>query len=238
LNIDSSAGALKMRDFLIVYMERLDDWLPPLLRAAVVTIELAIFSILISLTVGFVIALARMSRWKLLSSLAVAYIECLRGTPALVQLYIVYFALPSIGVVFDSFTAAVITLGLNAAAYMAEIYRAGIGAIHIGQLEAALAIGMRPLQSLRFILLPQAWGIILPPTANLWVALVKDTSLASVIAAPELMTRSLDLVGQTWLPLHIYIVAGILYTMMCLPLGRLARALERRAHSGWRDEIG
>jgi polar amino acid transport system permease protein len=226
-----------MSGFFLVYVERLDDWLPPLLRAAVVTIEIAALSIIISLIVGFVVALARLSRWNAISSLAVIYIECLRGTPALVQLYIVYFALPSIGIVFDSFTAAVLTLGLNAAAYMAEIYRSGIEAIHKGQRDAALAIGMRPLQALRFIILPQAWGAILPPTANLWVALVKDTSLASVIAAPELMTRSLDLVGQTWLPLHIYIVAGILYTLMCLPLGRLARALERQAHWGWREEF-
>lgn len=226
-----------MSGFWLIYVERIGEWLPLMLRAAIVTIEIAVLSIAISLVAGFALALARLSSWRALSALSFGYIECMRGTPALVQLYILYFALPGIGIVLSSFSAAVLALGFNAAAYMAEIYRSGIQSIHKGQLEAARAIGMRPLQSLRIVILPQARIVILPPTANLWVAIVKDTSLASVIAAPELMMRSLDLVGQTWLPLHIYILAGLIYTAMCIPLGRLAKSLERRARHGWRENV-
>lgn len=216
-----------MEEFFVAYGESLRLWLPPLMRAAKVTLTIAALSIAVGATVGLLLALLKMSRSRLLRQPAELYIEVIRGTPALAQLYIVYFGLAGIGLTLDNMTAAVVALGLNAAAYMAEIYRAGIESVHGGQREAALSLGMTPLQALRFIVLPQAWRVVLPPGANLGIAVLKDTSLASAIATPELMSRAYDLVGQTWRPMPIYIVVAVMYMTMCLPLGQLVRRLER-----------
>jgi len=221
-----------MTGFLAVYGENLGRWLPPLLRAAVVTLEVAILSIAVGLVLGLVVALLKVSRLPLLRSSAGAYIEAIRGTPALTQIYLVYFGLAGIGIRLDNFTAAVAALGINTAAYMAEIYRAGIESVHKGQREAALSLGMTPARAMRYIVLPQAWSVVLPPGANLAIAILKDTSLASAIATPELMSRAYDLVGQSWRPMHIYLLAAALDAAMCLPLGRLMHRLERPARRG------
>ena len=216
-----------MEEFFSAYGDSLRLWLPPLMRAARVTLNVAVLSIAVGATVGLLVALLKMSRRRLLRRPAEVYIEVTRGTPALAQLYIVYFGLAGIGLTLDNVTAAVVALGFNAAAYMAEIYRAGIESVHSGQREAALSLGMTPLQALRFIVLPQAWRVVLPPGANLGIAVLKDTSLASAIATPELMSRAYDLVGQTWRPMPIYLVVAVMYMAMCLPLGQLVRRLER-----------
>jgi His/Glu/Gln/Arg/opine family amino acid ABC transporter permease subunit len=221
-----------MTGFLAVYGEYLGRWLPPLLRAAVVTLELAILTIAVGLVLGLAVALLKISRLPLLCSAASAYIEVIRGTPALTQIYIVYFGLAGIGIRLDNFMAAVTALGINTAAYMAEIYRAGIESVHKGQREAALSLGMTPAKAMRHVVLPQAWSVVLPPGANLAIAILKDTSLASAIATPELMSRAYDLVGQSWRPMHIYLLAALLYAAMCLPLGRLVRHLEHPARRG------
>lgn len=216
-----------MNELIVDYGTSLSLWLPPLLRAARFTLNIALLSILVGAVVGLLVALMKMSRSRFLRRPAELYIEVIRGTPALAQLYIVYFGLAGVGLTLDNFTAAVVALGLNAAAYMAEIYRAGIESVHGGQREAAMSLGMTPLQALRFIVLPQAWRVVLPPGANLGIAVLKDTSLASAIATPELMSRAYDLVGQTWRPMPIYIVVAIMYMAMCLPLGQVVRRLER-----------
>jgi His/Glu/Gln/Arg/opine family amino acid ABC transporter permease subunit len=216
-------------DFLGVYAESLGDWIPPLLRATVVTLEVATLSIALGLVLGLVVALVKVSRLPLLRPAANVYVEVIRGTPALTQLYIVYFGLAGVGIVFDNITAAVLALGMNTAAYMSEIYRAGIESVQRGQREAALSLGMTPLQAMRHVVLPQAWRVVLPPGANLSIAIVKDTSLASAIATPELMSRAYDLVGQSWRPMHIYLLVALIYAAICLPLGRLVRRLEREA---------
>src|SRR4029077_21210660 len=125
--------------------------LPPLLRAAKFTLNIALLSILVGALVSLLLALLKSARRGLLRGPAALYIEVIRGTPALAQLYIVYFGLAGVGVTLDNVTAAVVTLGLNATAYMAEIYRAGIESVHSSQREAALSLGMTPLQALRFI---------------------------------------------------------------------------------------
>ncbi len=227
-----------MGDFLQVFADNVHDWFPPLLRAAEVTLELAVLSIAVGLVLGLLVALLKVSRLPILRPAAIVYIEAIRGTPALTQIYLVYFGLAGIGLVMDNITAAVVALGMNTAAYMAEIYRAGIESVHKGQRDAALSIGMTPLQTMRFIVLPQAWRVVLPPAANLGVAILKDTSLASAIATPELMSRAYDLVGQTWRPMHIYLLAALIYMMMCLPLIRLVRYLERGARRGEAEAPG
>jgi His/Glu/Gln/Arg/opine family amino acid ABC transporter permease subunit len=213
--------------FVALLGQSLGAWLPPLMRAARITLTIASLSIAVGAVVGLPVALLKLSRSPLLRRPAAVYVEVIRGTPALAQLYLVYFGLAGIGVTLDNVTAAVAALGLNAAAYMAEIYRAGIESVHTGQREAALSLGMTPLQALRFIVLPQAWRVVLPPGANLGIAVLKDTSLASAIATPELMSRAYDLVGQTWRPMPIYLVVAVMYIAMCLPLGQLVHRLER-----------
>jgi His/Glu/Gln/Arg/opine family amino acid ABC transporter permease subunit len=239
-----------MRGFVAVYGEYAAKWLPPLLRAAVVTIEVAILSIAVGLVLGLVVALLKVSRFSLLRRATSVYIEAIRGTPALMQIYLVYFGLAGVGIRFDNFTAAVVALGINTSAYMAEIYRAGIESVHKGQREAALSLGMTPTGAMRFIVLPQAWRVVLPPGANLAIAILKDTSLASAIATPELMSRAYDLVGQSWRPMQIYVLAAMIYAALCLPLGQLVRRLERPARReereppgpwrwpGWRRRVG
>jgi polar amino acid transport system permease protein len=213
--------------FLATYWESLALWLPPLMRAARVTLLVAVLSIAVGAVVGLLLALLKMGGPAPLRKAASFYIEVTRGTPALAQLYIAYFGLASMGLTLDNVTATVVALGLNAAAYMAEIYRAGIESVHGGQREAAMSLGMTPGQAMRFIVLPQAWRVVLPPGANLGIAVLKDTSLASAIATPELMSRAYDLVGQTWRPMHIYLLVAVMYMAMCLPLAQLVRRLER-----------
>jgi polar amino acid transport system permease protein len=214
-------------NFFAIYGESLAMWLPPLMRAARVTLLLAVLSIAVGAVVGLLLALLKMGGSPLFRRAASFYIEVTRGTPALAQLYIAYFGLASMGVTLDNATATIVALGLNAAAYMAEIYRAGIESVHGGQREAALSLGMTPSQALRFIVLPQAWRVVLPPAANLGIAVLKDTSLASAIATPDLMSRAYDLVGQTWRPMHIYLLVAVMYMAMCLPLAQVVRRLER-----------
>ena len=216
-----------MSGFLATYLESLALWLPPLMRAARVTLLVAVLSIAVGAVVGLLLALLKMGGPAPLRKAASFYIEVTRGTPALAQLYIAYFGLASMGLTLDNVTATVVALGLNAAAYMAEIYRAGIESVHGGQREAAMSLGMTPAQAMRFIVLPQAWRVVLPPGANLGIAVLKDTSLASAIATPELMSRAYDLVGQTWRPMHIYLLVAVMYMAMCLPLAQLVRRLER-----------
>lgn len=202
-----------------------------LLAAALATLQLAIGALLIGLVVGLLIALARLSGNCRLRGFALLYIEVFRGTPALVQLFIVYFSLTAIGIEFSSYKAAVVGLGLNAAAYLAEIYRAGLEAVPKGQVEAAKAIGMPRGQVLRFVLLPQAIRIVLAPIGNVAISLLKDTSVASLIAAPDLMLRAQDLSAVYFMPLEIYVLVGAMYFVMCYPLSLGVRLLERKGAS-------
>lgn len=139
-----------------------------------------------------------------------------------------YFSLTEIGVQFSSFQAAMIGLGLNAAAYLAEIYRAGLEAVPKGQVEAAKAIGMPRFKVLRWVVLPQAIRIVLAPIGNVAISLLKDTSVASLIAAPDLMLRAQDLSSVYFMPLEIYILVGGIYFALCYPLSLCVRLLERK----------
>ncbi|HYZ22450.1 MAG TPA: amino acid ABC transporter permease, partial [Rhodopila sp.] len=142
------------------------------------------------------------------------------------------FGLAPVGIVLDTFIAAVVALGLNGAAYMAEVYRAGIQAVDPGQREAAQMLGLRRAQVMREIILPQAVLIVLPPMGNYLVSLLKDTSIASLISAPELMLRSRDLAGTYYLPMDYYLLAGAIYLVMAWPMMFGVRRLERRMGRG------
>ncbi len=203
------------------------EWMPQLLAAAGGTLRMTALAYILGAIAGLAIALARLSRGRLLSAPAILYIEIVRGTPALTQLFLIYFGLGSIGLAFSAFEAAVVGLGLNYAAYMAEVYRAGIEAIHRGQREAAQSIGMTQGQAMRHIILPQAIRIILPPMANYAISLLKDTSVASLISAPELMLRARDLSSEYFMPMELYLIAGLMYLAMAYPLSQAVRRLER-----------
>ena len=205
-------------------------WLPELLAACLQTLYLTAAAFLIAIVCGMAIALLRISGVAPLRWAAIVFIEIGRGTPALVILFLIYFGLPSVlpALEFDSFTAAAIGLGLQGAAILAEIFRAGIEALDRGQGEASLSLGLTPRQTMGYVILPQAIRIVLPPVGNYAIGLLKDTSIASIIAAPDLMLRAKDIASSSFLPMHLYVLAAILYFAMSYPLSLLMRRLERR----------
>jgi His/Glu/Gln/Arg/opine family amino acid ABC transporter permease subunit len=191
------------------------------------TVTVAIGSFLFALVFGLVVALLRISPWRVLRFLAIAYIEFFRGTPALVQLFVIYFGFPDVGFQPSPFEAAIIGLGLNGAAYLAEIYRAGIESIHRGQMEAALSLGLTPWRAMRYIVLPQALRTMLPPITNFAIVLLKDTAIVFAVGVVEIMALARNLVTETLQSAVIYLIAGLIYLCMTIPMARLAAHLER-----------
>jgi His/Glu/Gln/Arg/opine family amino acid ABC transporter permease subunit len=221
-----------MSEMTAVYEEHLGEWLPQLLEAAGNTLRMTALSFVLAFIVGLLLALAKLSPLKPLRLAASGYIEVMRGIPALAVLFLIYFGLADFSIVLDAFPAAVIGFGLNGAAYMAEIFRAGIVSIHSGQLEAALTVGMTPLAAMRWVIFPQALRVVLPPLANFGIALLKDTSVASIISAPELMLRARDLASSSFLPMEVFLLAAAIYLAMSLPVALLTRRLEARFARG------
>jgi len=196
------------------------------------TASVAAASLAFALIVGLVIALVRLSRWRLLRWPAIAYVEFFRGTPALVQLFVIYFGLPDIGFQPSPLQAAIVGLGLNSAAYLSEIYRAGIEAIHRGQMEASLSLGMTPARAMRYIILPQAIRTMLPPITNNAIILLKDTAIIFAVGVVEIMALARNLVTETLQSAVIYLMAGAIYLCMTIPMARFAARLER-AKQAW-----
>lgn len=208
------------------------DNLWPLAKAALtMTIPLTIISFVIGLVIALAVALARLSSNVVLSNIARFYISIIRGTPLLVQLFIVFFALPEFGVKIDPFPAAVIAFSLNVGGYAAEIIRSAIQSIPKGQWEAAETIGLNYTGTLRRIILPQAARVAVPPLSNTLISLVKDTSLASTILVTELLRQAQIIAAPTFEFFALYGTAAIYYWVICLVLSfgqsRLERRLER-----------
>ncbi|HXA24747.1 MAG TPA: amino acid ABC transporter permease [Acetobacteraceae bacterium] len=207
------------------------DSLPELLVAAGGTLRMTSFAFLLAAVLGLALAIMRLAG-GLAGRVAFLYIEIVRGMPALTLLFLIYFGLVPAGIVLNSFLAAVVALGLNGAAYLAEVYRAGIQAVDPGQREAAQMLGLQRPQVMRDVILPQAVPVVLPPMCNYLVSLLKDTSIASLISAPELMLRSRDLAGTYYLPMEYYLLAGAMYLIMAWPMMHGARRLERHFARG------
>jgi polar amino acid transport system substrate-binding protein len=213
-----------------------DKYFPLLLEGAVVTVEITVASMALAVFVGLFVALARLYGGPVLSRLATGYVEFFRGVPVLLLLYFLYFGLPVVALHYElpislklsPWAAAILGLGLNYAAYEAEIYRAAISAIPHGQWEAAASLGMSSPLTFRRIILPQAVRGILPPMTNDFVALFKDTSLVSVIAVVELNKQYQMLTKSGGDFLQIGLVTAALYLVMSVPLGHLSRYLEQR----------
>ncbi len=221
------------------FFDKLWEWAPEvfpfLIKASVVTLQVTAGSLALALVLGIFVAVARISSFKSLSYPALIYTDVMRGTPALVQLFIIYFGLSDLGLEFDPISAAIIGLGLNGAAYVGEIYRAGIVAIHRGQIEAALSLGMTPVRAMRYIILPQAVRIVLPPLTNYAILLVKDTAIISTIAAPEVMFEARRIVQATFMHSvsgQIYLMAALIYLAITLPMSYVAKRLEM-AKAAW-----
>jgi His/Glu/Gln/Arg/opine family amino acid ABC transporter permease subunit len=209
---------------------RFGDYFPLLLKGAAVTVALTLVSFALAVVLGLVIAVSRMYGPAPVRWLAVGYVEFFRGIPVLLLLYFIYYGLPAIvpGLKLDPFLAAVIGFGLNYGAYEAEIYRAGIGSIPLGQWEAAASLGMSAPLTFRRIILPQAIRVILPPMTSDLVALFKDTSVVSIIAVVELSKEYQILTKSGGGYLQIGLATAALYLVMSVPLGYLSRHLEAR----------
>ncbi len=193
------------------------------------TIMLALLAVLIGVVIGLGLALMRRSRFKLVKFVAAAYIEFVRGTPLLVQLFIIFYGLPVItGMRFPDFVAGVIALSLNSAAYVAEIIRAGLQSVDRGQMEAARSLGMTHQTAMRYIIIPQAFKNILPALGNEFIVVIKESAIVSVIGIYEIM-RSANIVrGITYRPFEPLIVAALIYFVLTFTLSNLLGIAERR----------
>jgi His/Glu/Gln/Arg/opine family amino acid ABC transporter permease subunit len=208
--------------------DQLGAALPRLLDGARLTVVLTACTLLLGIPLGLLIALLRIASIPPVRALAVAYVEVVRGTPLLMQIYVIYFVLPAVGIRLDSFLAGVAALSFNAGAYISEIFRAGIESIETGQMEAARSLGMTYGGAMRWVILPQTLRRVLPPLTNEAVALLKDSSLVSVVALTELMRQGRELATNAGSPMTIYLAVALIYLAMTLPLTYLVRRLEAR----------
>lgn len=211
------------------YLDIAQSSLLPLLEGAIVyTLPLSLITFVIGLALAVVTALARISTIKPFQWIARFYVSAIRGTPLLVQLFILFYGLGSIGIVIDPFPAAVIGFSLNVGAYASEVIRAAILSIPKGQWEAAQMIGMSYSQSLRRVILPQATRVSIPPLSNTFISLVKDTSLASLILVTEMFRRAQEIAAYNYEVLLLYIEVAILYWIICFFLSIVQGRLEHR----------
>jgi His/Glu/Gln/Arg/opine family amino acid ABC transporter permease subunit len=226
-----------LADLPAIYAENIDRWLPELLEACVGTLKISAASFVLAVIIGLIFALCRISRARFLRVFGTGYIEIVRGLPIVVLLYIVYFVPPQLfpggnWTLLTAFVAAVVGLGLHGGAILAEVFRAGIEALHKGQAEAALALGMTPAKAMGYIILPQAARIVLPPVANYAIGLLKDTSLCSLIAAPELLNSAKSIAFAEYQPMAVYVLVAVLYFVMSYPLSLGVRQMEARLGRG------
>lgn len=201
---------------------------PFIMEGALTTLWLTAVSIVGGLVLGFVLALMRLSKRRLFAMPASAYVWLFRGTPLLVQLIVIYTGLPQLGIRLSVVQSALIGLTLNEAAYLAEIVRSGILAVPQGQVRASRALGMREAQIMRYIVMPQALRIIVPPLGNSVNGLLKTTSVTSVISMEELLRRTQVLIQERFMVLELFAVAAIYYLLMTTVWDFVQRRIERR----------
>jgi L-cystine transport system permease protein len=204
------------------------SFVPLLQGAAVGTIPLSLIAFAIGLAIAIGIALLRLSKSRIGRAAARGYVSIIRGTPLLVQLFVVFYGLPTIGVVLPPWPSAIIALSLNVGGYASEVVRAAILAVPRGQWEAAYTIGMSNGRAMRRIILPQAARVSVPPLSNTFISLVKDTSLASVILVTELFRQAQQIAAASSEFLVLYIEAAVIYWVICLVLSSGQSALEKR----------
>lgn len=203
-------------------------FLPPLLDGAVMTVALTAASYALAIVVGLVVCLARLSGLAALARAAIVYIEVIRGTPLLLQLFYIYFALPDIGIRLPAFQAGVLGLSLNLGAYMAELFRAGIQSVETGQMQAAHSLGMTRGQVMRHVILPQAFRTIFPALGNYALVLVKESALVAVLSVRELMRAGELLASSTFKTMKVFTLVGLIYLVVSYALSLAFQRYERR----------
>jgi len=202
---------------------------PFFIEAAWVTIQLSVLTTILGLTCGALGAAGRLSRLALLRAIAAVYVSVFRGTPALIQLFILYFGGPQIGLHLDAFTAGVIGLGVNIGAYMTETMRGAIIAVDKGQTEAARTLGFGRAQTMRYVVLPQAARLMIRPLGVNINALIKGTALVAAISVVELTYTAQRFIGSTYKPFEMFLIAGVLYMIIIYATGRGIAWLDRKA---------
>ena len=209
------------------------DSIPILNRGALLTLELTAGAVAIGVVIGLIMALGRLSQIKVVRGAAITYIDFFRGTPLLVQIFLVYFLIPKL-LHWDTlpdnyqYTAGIVAMGLNSGAYIAEIFRAGIQSIDRGQTEAARSLGMSHAQAMRYVILPQAFKRVIPPLGNEFIALLKDSSLLSIIAIEELFYTGKIIAGRTFQPIPMYVAVALYYLVMTQIISQWVAYMERR----------
>lgn len=206
--------------------------LPFLSRGIGLTVTITVLAVLFGTLIGLLVGLCRLSSFKPLSWLATVYVELVRGTPILVQLYIVYFGLPQIGISLPQVPAAIVALALNSGAYVSEIVRAGILSVGKKQSEAAYALGLSGNQTMRLVVLPQAIRVMIPPLGNEFVTMIKESSLASVIGAQELIKQAQFTTSRTYQVFSTYIGVALIYFCLTSVTTFILRRVERRVSRG------
>jgi len=202
--------------------------LPALLRGTVVTLKITGISISIGFILGILLALGRVYGDRPIYMLTTTYVEVIRGTPLLTQLFLLYFGLPSIGIMLSPLSAAIIGMGLNSGAYQAEYFRGAIQAVKSGQMMAARAVGMSKFKAVRYIILPQMLRIVIPSWSNELIYLVKYSSLAYMIQAPELMAQGKVIAAKNFRTFEVFLVVALIYLVIVLILSRILDVLEKR----------
>lgn len=205
------------------------DAFPLLLIGAGITIQITALSVGFGMFIGLFMSIARLSSVKFIKILASMYVDFIRGTPLLVQIFLIYFAMPMLtGTRIDPFVAAITACSINSGAYIAEIFRAGIQSIDKGQMEAGRSLGMSWGQTMRYVIVPQAFKRVIPPLGNEFIAMLKDSSLVSVIGFEELTRRGQLIIASTYSPFEIWLAVAFIYLIMTLAISRLVSYLEVR----------
>ena len=212
-----------------VNFELMQSAFPLLIAGACITVEITALTVFFGMLIGICVSLIRMSDFKILRWMGNVYVDFIRGTPLLIQIFLVYFALPSIiGHRVDAYFAAISACSINSGAYMAEVFRGGIQSIDIGQMEAGRSLGMTWWQTMRYIILPQAFKRIIPPLGNEFIAMLKDSSLVSVIGFEELTRRGQLIIARTYASFEIWMAVAIIYLILTFTVARLTGLLERK----------
>jgi len=211
----------------------LRDALPLMLKGAAWTLLLAVASVFFGAIIGTVVAITRLAKVPGLSQFAALYVSCMRGTPLLVQLFVIYFGLPSIGIQFDPISAGILGLSLNVGAYLSETIRGAINGVEHGQWNAARSLGLTQAQTLRYVIGPQALRLAVPSLSNSLISLIKDTSLVSVIAVGELMLATKEVIATTFQPFPLYLAAAGIYWAMSASFEKLQSKLEVRLNRSY-----
>ena len=212
--------------------------LPSLLDGALITIELTAIGLAAGFVLGLLAGLGRVYGNRWVAWLSIGYIELFRGTPLLVQLFLIYYGLPGLGITIDRLLAAFLALGLNSGAYQAEYLRGALQAVGQGQMLAGRAIGLTRWQTITFVILPQAVRLAIPSWANEPVALLKSSAIAFLVAVPELMARAKSVAAQTYNPLGAYLAAAVVYLVIVFVLDRFMKWVERRSRIPGLDAEG